>query len=588
MIDILNVYNKINDFTGKVDTYDSYIKDDSCNLFGISLDYGTGIYLTEKGIIKRYSISKKDQNGRKTGEFTLHDKKICPVVLYPSKSIFVSNKYEMELTDGHITRMLTDEALINLREFKKYLQQFSREFWFDGDNDDVTKIHKLIIQLRINLKIKTVKVNNQFGWIDNKFSPYDIPVFIDDPVLKELEDSFKIIGDRDKWFEKINKYRENTIFETQFLTALAGPILHKLKLMPIWVHLIGKSSMGKTAAMIAIASIYGCPIDDGRNLIASFNTTVVGLENRLHILNNIPYFANDSQNLSPYIRAEDLIYLAFEGKGRNRGQRSELSRIVKRWLTTMITNGERPLLSKSSYEGAVKRCIQIFGRAMELDECKKVRRFFYNNYGHLGPKWINIIKDIDVEKTYKIQDYIYDQLKESNYIDDNIQQVTTMCLCQYLFETNVNGLLNEIAIKKSVKTGFDILGLIEINKESADMCNKIIKYLKDFVISNMSRFKENEHLNQERYGFLKDGNVVFFNNKLDEILTNEFNYDPKLFRKEIKERNLVVLDEKGYFKQVKYYKSNARYPQFKSDVIFGHDEEENKIIKLEREGIKHG
>jgi hypothetical protein len=587
-MDILDIYKKINDFTGKIDTNEEYIKDDSCNLFGLDVSYGTGIYLTEKGIIKRYSIAQKDNNNRKTGEYILYDKKICPIVLYPCRSIFVNNKYEMELTDGNIKRMLTDEALINLREFKKYLQQFSREFWFDGDNDDVTKIHKLIIQMKKELNIKTEKVNNQFGWIDNKFSPYDIPVFIDDPVLKELEDSFNVVGDMEKWLEKINKYRENPIFETQFLTSLAGPILQKLNLMPVWVHLVGKSSMCKTAAMIAIASMYGCPIDDGRNLIASFNTTVVGLENRLHILNNIPYFANDSQNLSSYIRAEDLIYLAFEGKGRNRGQRSEQSRVVKRWLTTAITNGEKPLLGKSSYEGAVKRCIQIFGRSMELDEGKKVRRFFYQNYGHVGRKWIEILKELDIKKTYKIQDYIYDELKESNYIDDNIQQVTTMCLCQYLFETNINGLLKEIAIKRAVETGFKILGLIEVNKDSADMCNKIVNYLKDFVAQNMSRFRENDQLNHERYGFLKDGNVVFFNNKLDDLLTKEFNYDPKLFRKEIKERNLVVLDEKGYFKQVKYDKSNARYPQFKAEIIFGIDEEENKIIKLEREGIKHG
>lgn len=584
-MDIFSIFKKMNEYAGKLDTME-YNYTDSCNLYGISLDYGTGLYLTEKGIIKRYSVAEKTQSGTKTGNYLLYDKKISPVVLYPTRSIFVNNKYEMELTDGHITRMLTDDALINQREFRKYLQQFSREYWFDGDQDDIIKIHKLIIILKKELSMKTEKVNNQFGWVNDKFSPYDMPVFIDDPALKELEKSFDIKGDYNEWLEIINKYRNNNIFEILFLTSLAAPLISKLKVMPMWVHLVGKSSMCKTASMIAIASMYGNPTDDGRNLIASFNTTIVGLENRSHLFNNLPIFLNDSQNLSKYIKTEDLIYLAFEGKGRNRGQRNEQNRLVKRWSTTFITNGEKSLLNTNVYEGASKRCIQIEGKAMEIEEGKKVRRIFYNNYGHIGRQWIDIIKKSEEKKLYKIWDHIYDNLKDCNNIDDNIQQVSTMCLCQYLFETEINELLKEIAINKAIETGKKILKKIDVTKESADMCNKIINYLKDFVMQNISRFEENNNLNQERYGFFKDGNLCFFNNKLDEILKENFNYDPKMFRKEIKDRKLVVLDEKGYIKQVKYKKSNARYPQFYNDVIFGGNDEE-KILSIEREGIRN-
>lgn len=588
-MDIYEIYKKINKFTGQIDKSDGYTTDESCNLFGISIEYGTGIYLTEKGIIKRFSIADKDQNGRKTGNFILYDKKIMPTILYPTKSIFVNNKYELELSDGRITRMLTDDALTNQRELRKYLQQFNREHWFDGDNEDVVKIHKIIIQLRKELKIKTEKVNNQFGWIDGKFSPYDIPVFIDDPVLKELEESFKIVGDKNEWLKYINKYRNNTIFEMQFLTALAAPLISILKIMPMWVHVVGKSSTCKTAAMIAIASLYGNPTDDGRNLITSFNTTIVGLENRSHLLNNLPVFMNDSQNLSSFIRADDLVYLGFEGKGRNRGQRSDQTRAIKRWQTNFITNGEKALLNKNSFEGAAKRCIQIDGISMDIEDGKKVRRIFYNNYGHVGRDWIKILKTLSIDKTYKIYDYIYDQLSGVNNIDDNIQQVTSMCLSQYLFEVGINEVMKEIALNKAVSTGLKILKLIDVTKDSADMCNKIVSFLKDFVMQNISRFEVNETLNNERFGFMKNNNVCFFNNKLDEILIKDFNYDVKLFRKEIRDRELVVLDSLGQIKKIRYNKSNSRYPQFLSHVIFGTENVTNieNYDKMEREGIKN-
>ena len=580
-MDIEGIFKTFNQKYGEMNTSQEYKKSELVDkeIYGISSKYGPGLYPTTKyGLIKRHSIKEKGDDGKNTGELILCDKRICPVVLYPSKRVFVSGKHEMELTDGKISRMLTDETFTSARTYKIFLQLFGRQYWLDCDNNDVTDIHKLVVKLSKELKIEVEKVNNQFGWNDGKFSPYDIPVYIDDPVLKELETAFTKKGDRNKWLESIDVYRDNIIFETLFLTSLSSPLLPILNLPPVWVHLSGKSSTCKTAAMIAVSSIYGCPIDDGRNLITSFNTTPVGLENRLHLFNNLPVYLNDSQNLASYIRVDELIYLHFEGKGRNRGRQNEISRLVKRWQNNTISNGEKGLLTKNCYEGAAKRCIQIEGKAMELEEGKKVRRKFYDNYGHIGPEWIDIIKKMDTGYAYKILDKIYDQLKDMNNLDDNIQQVSGMCLSQFYFDTKINKRDKKESFKKCIKTGRDILSLIEVNTESADLCNKIMAYLKDFVGQNMSRFKDtDDELKFERYGFItKDENVCFYNNKLDDILIKEFNYDVKLFRKEIKERNLVILDSKKNFKQVKHENTNGRYPQFKKEVIFGIDIEEEK------------
>lgn len=583
------IFYKINKFVGELEKNDTYENSESCNIYGIEKDYGPGIYFTTKGIIKRYLFHEKDDKNKPTGRIFLVDKKICPVALCPSRLIFVSGKYELELTDCKIKRMLTDDSMTSCREFKKFLQQFNREYWFDGDNDDVTKIHKYIVSVRKELNIKTEILNNQFGWVKDKFCPYEISAYVNDPVLKNLENSFIQVGSFKDWLEKTNLLRKNILYEIQFLTALASPLIKKFNFMPWWLHLSGKSSTAKTASMIGVASIYGNPSeDDSSSIITAFNTTIAGLENRFHVFNNLPVFLNDSSNLKSYINPSDLIYMAFEGKGRTRANKDESNRDIKSWKLNVISNGEKSLLRRGVYEGALKRCIQIEGRSMDNKEASKARRFFNSNYGHVGPYWINIIKKLKVEQIFDVYDSLYEKFFDNDRLEDNVKHVTVMSLCNYLFNTYFNKMDNKIAYSQCLETGNKILDEIEETRDSADMCNNILEYLRDFVAQNLTRFEENSKY--ERYGFFNDGNVCFFNNKLDEIIIEQFNYDPKIFKKELRDRGLVALDLNNQIKLIRFGKTNGRYPQFLSGIIYGEiqnnviDINEKQYEKYEKEG----
>lgn len=570
-MDIYKNIERINKKIGEIDKTE-YLIVEPLNLYGINKDYGVGIYFTKKGIISRYKIAEKDAKGRKTGDYFLVDKQICNTILYATRYIKVNNSIEMELTDGKIKVMMDNDSFSGNISFKRFIQKLNRKYWFDGSTEEVTKIHKYLNLLSKDLKLE--ESFSKFGWNKDKFCPYDIGVYINDHTLKSLEDSFIPKGNKDEWFDIIEKYRENIFFEAYFLASLTAPILHKLKLMPFTLHLSGKASTGKTASMIACASIYGNP----EELVCSFNTTLVGLENRLNTFNHLPVFINDSQNLNNNQDTNDLIYLIFEGKGRSRGSRDDKNRTLKSWKTIVITNGEKCLLKDNAYEGANKRCIQISGESMKKEYSAKTRRIFLNNYGHLGNQWINIIKSLNVNGCYTIIDKINESIINDYNIDDNILQVTSLCLSQYLYSSKILNIEKKQAFKKAISTGLEILKLINANIKSTDMCTKIINYLKEFVMQNKLRFENDS--NYERYGFLKDGNICFYNNKLDEILIDKFNYDTKLFRKEIKERNLVVLDSNGQIKQVKFDGNNGRFPQFYREVIFGEDE---KVVEFKKE-----
>ena len=298
-MDILEIFDKINEFTGKLSEIDFSVDSmtESCGNFGIPNNYGIGLYATEKGIIKRSKIKDRKEDGIQY--YLIVDKKLTPVVLYPTKKIFVSNKIEMELSDLKNTkRMMDDECLTSLSKFKVFLQLFGKEDgWFDGNSDDVVLYHKLIARLSNELQLKMEKLNNKFGWNENKFSPYDCLVYLDDQVLKSLETAFCPIGNRNDWIEEVEKYRENNNFEAMFLTSLASPLLKPFNLIPWWLHASGKASTGKTAAMIVCESIYGDP----KKIEVAFNITIPGLENRCNVLNNLPVFLNDSQMLNKHI-----------------------------------------------------------------------------------------------------------------------------------------------------------------------------------------------------------------------------------------------------------------------------------------------
>lgn len=572
--DVEKAFDSINLFTSELkkivnSEFEEYSMNRETMRYEIPDNYGEGFYITKFGIIKRYS--KKLSTYQGIVNYTVIDKKITPLIIYPSQLIEVDGKEELELSNGVYQRIVTDETFANLRNLKMFLVSFHKfDSWFDGDKDDVVRYEKMISTMIKILKLKPIKMKTQLGWNGNLFCPYDIPVFSKNAELKRLAESLISTGNIEKWKEKINtKYRTSLLFEFQFLNALLAPMLYRYKWLGNWSHLYGKFSTGKTAGLIAICSIYGNPDENGKGFLNSFNTTIVGLETLMYLINNLPVFLNDSQNLNNKINVTDLIYMSMQGKGRLRGTKEADMREIKQWHTNILSNGERPLLKEGIYEGAAKRCVQIEGTMVEKEESKKSRSFFYENYGLIGETWINILKKQSKSKIESIRQKYYDLLKDSDKLDDNVITISQLCTVRYLYEVEINNTEQIKAFKETQDIGFKLLSLIDITAQEVDKCNVIIKYLRALFVEQKEKFDLSDNYAKEKIGYVdnNDNTIVFYSLPLKKIIEDEFEYSYKMFCKEIRDRELVEIGNDGKLKAFKLNGSTVRYPKFKMHIF---------------------
>lgn len=565
--DIFTIFDEINEFNGTlVDS--SSIEYHGKNFYNIPEEYNFGIYYTKFGIIKRYAYKLK------VGKQTLvykKDKRLSKILLYPDKKIFVNGSVELELIgqigDKKMRRLQTIEAFTSSREFKKYLQSYGKEnTWFDGEPDDVTGIHKYIDKISSFKKLKIEKCSDKFGWYENKFSPYDIKIFSNDNDINEMQKAFVTTGNYEKWYQKINELRENIYFETQFLTSLSAPLISILNRQPIWLHLHGLSSTAKTAGMVAISSFWGNPT----MLMKNFRFTLVGFENHLNIMNNVPVFFNDSQHLDVKMSKESILYSAFEGVGKTKGKDKNGNMTTRKWCTNVITNGEKPLVMDSMKEGAIKRCLEISGIMIDDNlEASKCYGFFNSNYGMQGKQWIERIKTIDKNQGLEDIYYILDKLNNDINIDDHIQQVATLTYCKSIYDN--------MTLDEAIIFGNKILKLLPMKKTAYSQTEKIMNYLRSFYMEHQARFDHKNNL-PDMYGRLLDNSIVFFDNVINKIITDNFDEDVREFRKKVRDLEYLVTDNKGNLKQIKINGKNSRPLQFRGDIFFGDD----KIIEVDK------
>ena len=118
----------------------------------------------------------------------------------------------------------------------------------------------------------------------------------------------------------------------------------------------------------------------------------------------------------------DFIYFLCGGTGKNRSNVDLGVSKLKSWRNCSITNAEKPLTSEVSNGGELLRVIELQAEnglifddgTMGKDTADTIRA----NYGFLGKEFIEVIKDIGVEKLQEIHNdfvqklYAMDTAKE--------------------------------------------------------------------------------------------------------------------------------------------------------------------------------
>jgi putative DNA primase/helicase len=156
-----------------------------------------------------------------------------------------------------------------------------------------------------------------------------------------VHDDFIQRGDLASWRESIAVFcRGNPVLLLAISASFAAPLLLKAKQQSIGgggIHLIGKSSRGKTTALLIAASLWGAP-----SYVRSWRATANGLEAIAAALNDSLLILDEISECDPR-EIGTIIYALANGQGKQRAKRSGSSRESARWRSLILSSGERTL-----------------------------------------------------------------------------------------------------------------------------------------------------------------------------------------------------------------------------------------------------
>ena len=155
---------------------------------------------------------------------------------------------------------------------------------------------------------------------------------------------FELRGTLDGWRNEVaGRCAGNSRLVLAVATAFAGPLLYLTGEEGGGIHFSGPSSIGKSTAAHAAASVWGCPVDSWRTTDNGAEGLAAGACDTLAVLDEIGQ--GDP-------RAVDaLAYMLVNGQGKARMKRDTTRRPGARWRLLFISTGEVGLAEKLAEVG---------------------------------------------------------------------------------------------------------------------------------------------------------------------------------------------------------------------------------------------
>lgn len=343
-----------------------------------------------------------------------------------------------------------------------------------------------------------------------------------------------------------------------FAASLAAPMLSLLQAESVVIDVFNTSSSGKTVACTLAMSIWG----NGDKLKLNWDTTQVGLEQNAAAFTDLPLFFDESQlNRDPKSLGV-AVYNIANGLGRVRGAAGGGTQITRTWKTCLLSTGEAALLEliPTTYAGLDARIIPVPGKtleAMDGTEVEKLSATLRENYGWLGPLFIEHLKDFDLEDLERRWHSAIHELRLYVDTDDNIQRrkaesyavlVVAIDLLQIFFEKEM--LANEIifdiqqfdAIHRNLILHWEEISNLHLADQIAQ---EALCVLMDFYATHETAFS-NEKDWGKRLGKMKDGKIHFLKETWHQALTRGYaKFSPPNILREFTERGWIELDSDG-------------------------------------------
>ena len=358
----------------------------------------------------------------------------------------------------------------------------------------------------INVQYSTSKL----GWIEKDFIPYDTNIIFDgDMRFKTVFDSISEYGNYDVWIEHVKELRASGRIEFKFLLAasFASVLVQILGGLPFFVDLWGETEGGKTVSLMVAASVWANP--DESKYIGDFKTTDVALEAKADMLNHLPMFLDDTSKVSARIRDnfEGIVYDLCSGKGKSRSNKELGVNRENRWRNIMICNGERPLSGYVNQGGAINRILEIECGEKVYDDPQTTANLVKMNYGHAGKNFVEIIKQLGIDKIRKIQ-----QEFQMVLFDTDKMQKQSLSLSIVL---TADRIATDYIFKDNAYISLDDAKKVLSDRNEISDNERCYQYLLDKIAMNGARFDSTT--NCEKWGTIDKGFAILYNQAFNEL-----------------------------------------------------------------------
>lgn len=189
---------------------------------------------------------------------------------------------------------------------------------------------------------KRVRCAAQTGWCGDAFVlPGDVlGRDADNVIYQGARDAgdFGTAGTLEDWQRHISALAVgNPLLMLALSTAFAGPLLQRCHAESGGVHLVGDSSCGKTTTLEAAVSVWGAP-----SYRRSWRATANGLEGAAALHNDSLLALDEISECDPR-EVGAVVYMAANGRGKQRASRSGHARPVAAWRCVLLSTGERTI-----------------------------------------------------------------------------------------------------------------------------------------------------------------------------------------------------------------------------------------------------
>jgi putative DNA primase/helicase len=257
-------------------------------------------------------------------------------------------------------------------------------------------------------RLATIRQTHRTGWHGTQFVLGHIAIPNDPPLVyrpassgdERLVGALTQEGSLDAWRDAISMLADHPIAQIVLYAAFAPPLLAILHVPNFILSLSGPTSTGKTTALRAAASVWGCPDErQPHSLIAGWNTTLVHLERAAAALCDLPLLVDDTAAIRDRDRdiVPAILYMVASGRGRGRGERRAGTQPTATWRTVMIASGEGPITSHSQQGGTRMRVIELsappFGPASP-ETARRLRSLSATlraHHGHAGRRFLEAL-----------------------------------------------------------------------------------------------------------------------------------------------------------------------------------------------------